>query len=234
VSDWVLPNEAYEAACVKYLHGILLVDPYNVFLSKLVDWVDKLTPAGIVKSLGQTVLRMTSPGVPDLYQGTDFWDFSLVDPDNRRPVDYEARERELDGYAAIKGMDGWQQGTLKQQIICNTLALLARQPELFLNGEYLPLAIEGPLADRAIAFARRCQQRMVIVVVTCLPYPLLEQGDAPVMRPQAWKDTAIILAEQYDVSWIDVLTNEKTNVADGRIRLSDALRLLPLAILANG
>jgi (1->4)-alpha-D-glucan 1-alpha-D-glucosylmutase len=237
VSDWVLPNEKYEAACVKFLHAILLVDPYNVFLSKLVDWVRKLTPAGIVKSLAQTALRMTSPGVPDLYQGTDFWDFSLVDPDNRRPVDYTAREQKLTGYAAIKNAEGWQQGCLKQQVICNILASLAKEPDLFFAGEYLPLDITGPLANRVIAFARRCHKRVAIVIVTYLPFKLLEQSDVPVMPvigPEVWKNTAVNLAELSGSSWMEMLTGEKTDVADGHIRLSDALRLLPVAILTNG
>ncbi|MGZ5819456.1 MAG: malto-oligosyltrehalose synthase, partial [Burkholderiaceae bacterium] len=177
VSDWVQPNKEYEAACLKFLHAILLVDPYNVFLSKLINWVVKLTPAGIVKSLGQTVLRMTSPGIPDLYQGTDFWDFSLVDPDNRRPVDYPVREQHLAGYSAIKNIDDWQQGRLKQQVICNLLALRAKDQEVFSSGEYVPLNIMGPMADHAIAFARRYQLRTAIILVTHLPYQLMGESD---------------------------------------------------------
>jgi (1->4)-alpha-D-glucan 1-alpha-D-glucosylmutase len=239
VSDWVQPNEEYEAACLKFLHGVLLVDPYNVFLTKLVNWVTRVTPAGMVKSIGQTVLRLTSPGVPDLYQGTDFWDFSLVDPDNRRPVDYAEREKGLVGYAAIKNVDGWHQGRLKQQIICNILALRAELPDLFLKGEYLPLDITGPLAGNAIAFARRDQQQTVIVIVNHLPYRLLQAddlSDVPIIQAAAWNDTTVSLPASTDdsVPWINVLTDEKTDIADGKIRLTDALRLLPVAIIKKG
>ncbi|HEY8101954.1 MAG TPA: malto-oligosyltrehalose synthase [Burkholderiaceae bacterium] len=232
VSDWVQPNEEYEAACVKFLHAILLVDPYNVFLSKLVDWVSKLAPVGMIKSLVQTVLRLTSPGIPDLYQGTDFWDFSLVDPDNRRPVDYAVREQALLGYAVIKNTEGWQQGRLKQQVICNLLALRVKEPDLFLNGEYLPLNITGSMADHAIAFARRYQQRTVIIVATHLPYQLMEESDFPVVRSEVWKETAVDFTFHSE-SWTDILSGEKTNIKGGKIQLGDALRLLPVAILMN-
>jgi (1->4)-alpha-D-glucan 1-alpha-D-glucosylmutase len=186
-----------------------------------------------VKSLAQTVLRMTSPGMPDLYQGTDYWDFSMVDPDNRRPVDYAVRQQSLEGTVPVMSLQGWQQGRLKQQVICNTLALLAKQPDLFSSGEYLPLTIEGPLADRAIAFARRCKQQVVIVIATRLPYQLLEQSDAPAISSQVWKDTAVNLAELPEQNWKDTLTGETTLAADARILLSDALRLLPVAILEH-
>ncbi|MGZ5859187.1 MAG: malto-oligosyltrehalose synthase, partial [Burkholderiaceae bacterium] len=230
VSDWVLPNEQYEAACVKFLHAILLVDPYNVFLSKLVNWAGKLTPAGIVKSLGQTVLRMTSPGIPDLYQGTDFWDFSLVDPDNRRPVDYAAREQALGRSSAIRSTEGWQQGNLKQQVIRNLLALRTKEPDLFLNGDYLPLDIAGPMADHAIAFARRYQQRTVIVIVTHLPYQLLGESETPIVRSEAWKETVINFPFGPE-SWTDIFSGEKMDIKGGKILLCEALHLLPVAVL---
>jgi (1->4)-alpha-D-glucan 1-alpha-D-glucosylmutase len=235
VSDWVQPNEAYEAACVRFLHAILLIDPYNVFLSKLTDWARQMTPAGIAKSIVQTVLRMTSPGMPDLYQGTEFWDFSLVDPDNRRPVDYAARESTLADAAGIKDVDGWRQGQLKQQVIQNILALRARERDLFLNGEYIPLEVNGPAATHAIAFARRYQERTLLVIAAHLPYPLLAQSDAPQMQPDAWQDTTVNLMPLPDATWTDVLMGEKRQAAaEKKMWLAECLRLLPAAVLIAG
>jgi (1->4)-alpha-D-glucan 1-alpha-D-glucosylmutase len=234
VSDWVQPNEAYEAACVRFLHAILLIDPYNVFLSKLTDWVRQMTPAGIAKSIVQTVLRMTSPGMPDIYQGTEFWDFSLVDPDNRRPVDYAARESTLADAAGIKDVDGWRQGQLKQQVIQNILALRARERDLFLNGEYIPLEVNGPAATHAIAFARRYQERTLLVIAAHLPYPLLAQSDVPPMQPDAWQDTTVNLMPLPDAIWADVLMNENRECLPGKkMLLSACLRLLPAAVLIS-
>ncbi|HZW13436.1 MAG TPA: malto-oligosyltrehalose synthase [Noviherbaspirillum sp.] len=232
VSDWVMPNEEYEAACRSFLFGILEVKPENTFLRRLVMSVQRLTPAGVANSLAQTVLRLTSPGVPDLYQGTDFWDFSLVDPDNRRPVDYAARREALDAQPEyLRDIEGWQSGRVKQLVIRASLGLRSREPELFSRGEYVPLALEGALNTHAISFARRLQERSIIVLATHLPAKLLAQAQLPLVLPADWRDTAVVLTVPGDSAWMDLYTGRVLRAESGRIRLSDALALLPVSVL---
>jgi (1->4)-alpha-D-glucan 1-alpha-D-glucosylmutase len=234
VSDWVMPNEDYEAGCRRFLHAILEVKPENRFLQELTQWVGKLAPAGAVNSLTQTVLRLTTPGVPDLYQGAEFWDFSLVDPDNRRPVDFASREQALaEAPPFLIRLDGWQGGWIKQHIIHRALALRARDPDLFARGEYLPLAVEGTLAAHAIAFLRRYQERAVIVVAALFSFQLLAQDDAPTIPAAAWGDTAVIVPQEFPQGWIDIHTGRHTEAQSGRLYLSDTLSLLPVAMLAE-
>jgi len=232
VSDWILPNEAYEAACKNFLYAALQAGPENAFLPKLLEWVARLTPIGAIKSLCQTVLRMASPGMPDLYQGAEYWDFSLVDPDNRRPVDYELRLQTLNAPPQrIGSLEGWQTGAVKQRIIRQMLALRAQEPDLFARGEYLPLAIEGPCAQHAIAFARRHQDQLLIVIATHLPWRLAADSGMPSVPSSVWEDTAVLLPDRPDMTCIDMLTGAEAAVISGRLLLSAALPMLPAAVL---
>ncbi|WP_024901354.1 malto-oligosyltrehalose synthase [Robbsia andropogonis] len=168
-TDWFAPNSAYEAASRAFLMEILAPHRREGFLAQLHGFVERIAPAGVINSLQQTVLRLTSPGVPDLYQGTESWDWSLVDPDNRRPVDYPEHAAALAGMHAQAG-DGveegsratlcdtllaqWRDGRVKQWIIHRLLALRQQSPGLFTRGDYMPLRVEGPHARSIIAFAR--------------------------------------------------------------------------------
>jgi len=233
VSDWVMPNEDYEAGCRRFLHAVLEVKPDNRFLRELAQWVARLVPAGVVNSLSQTVLRLSTPGVPDLYQGTEFWDFSLVDPDNRRPVDFPSRERALAEAAPyLDKLEGWQGGWIKQHIIHRALMLRAHDPDLFARGDYLPLTIDGPLAAHAIAFLRRYQKRAAIVVATLFSSALLAKDGSPTIPAAAWEETAVVLPQELASGWIDIFTGRHTEAQLGRLRLTDTLSLLPVAVLA--
>ncbi len=233
VSDWVLPNEEYEATCSAFLQAILTPGPDNLFLPGFLDWLERLIPAGAVKSLVQIVLRMTAPGVPDLYQGTDFWDFSLVDPDNRRPVDYADRERAMrEAAPLLAGMEGWESGIVKQQVIRHTLNYRAQFPELFALGDYLPLEVKGAYATHAIAFMRRHQDRSIIVIAAHLPCALLAGQRMPVIPAEAWEDTAVLLPDATEAP-TDILTGRPASIEAGRLLLRDALSLLPVALIAQ-
>ncbi|MEC4717529.1 malto-oligosyltrehalose synthase [Noviherbaspirillum sp. CPCC 100848] len=235
VSDWVMPNEAYEAACRNFLHAVLTPGEGNRFLPELAAWVQTVAPAGMIKSLAQTLLRMTSPGVPDLYQGTDFWDFSLVDPDNRRPVDYAARRQTLERIDAEgPGPDAWDSGAIKQHVVARTLRFRAREPELFMRGDYQALQMEGPLAAHAIAFARRHQGKLMVVVAAHLPCRLLGGERMPELTPEAWQETAIRLPQNLAVEMRDVLGGHALAPEAGRLLLSQVLKNLPVALLFAG
>jgi (1->4)-alpha-D-glucan 1-alpha-D-glucosylmutase len=234
VSDWVMPNEDYEAACRRFLFAILEVGPENRFLAELVTWIESLAPPGVVNSLAQTVLRMSSPGVPDLYQGTDFWDFSLVDPDNRRPVDYAARVQALQEGASVVSVDCWRDGRLKQQIIQRTLQARAQDPELFSRGDYVPMELGGPLAGHAIAFARRLPERSAIVLVTHLPVNVLAQDGTPIVPAARWQDTALLCPWAADSTWRDIYTGMRIQISSGKLMLAEGLAQLPVAVLVEG
>lgn len=234
VSDWVMPNEEYEAACRRFLLAILEVKPENAFLPALAAFVRRLTPAGAVNSLAQIVLRMTSPGVPDLYQGTEFWDFSLVDPDNRRPVDYAARLQALQNAdAPIAGIEGWQSGRLKQQIVRRTLQLRAQEYDLFFRGDYQPLGVTGAQASHAIGFARSLKDRSAIILATHLPARLLGDDGLPVAPADVWQDTAVDLSFVANSTWMDIYTGRTVRTASGKLLMRDALALLPVALLVE-
>lgn len=233
VSDWVLPNEDYETACREFLFAILDDSAQRPFLKQLAAIVARITPAGIANSLMQAVLRMTSPGIPDLYQGTDLWDFSLVDPDNRRAVDHDLRAALLEqGDAPVTSMAGWESGWIKQQIIRRTLQLRARDPELFSRGSYQPLRIDGPGAGHVIGFARSLHDRTILVFATHLAAPLIGSSHVPLVPGAAWQGTAAALAGLAHGSWQDIYTGNVIH-ATGTLAIGTALATLPVAVLKS-
>jgi (1->4)-alpha-D-glucan 1-alpha-D-glucosylmutase len=231
ISSWVQPNQDYENACRDFLYGILEPRADNLFVPELAAWVRRIAPAGAVNSLTQTILRLASPGIPDLYQGTEFWDFSLVDPDNRRPVDYAAREKAIScAPPMIAGVDGWTRGELKQAVIRRALDVRAREAGLFAQGEYLPLAVDGVRSTHVIAFLRRHQQRAAMTIATRLPAHITH-SEEPFVPPEIWKDTVVILPDGSNGRWRDALTGNELASQSGRLRLADALSRLPVALL---
>jgi (1->4)-alpha-D-glucan 1-alpha-D-glucosylmutase len=188
--DWTGPDEAYEAAARDFLFSLLA--PRNAFASEAAQFVRRIAPAGAVNGLAQTLLKLTAPGVPDFFQGTEFWDFSLVDPDNRRPVDFAARIDALRGAASPAALAAtWRDGRVKQAVIARTLALRHATPELFARGEYRKLDATGPLARHVLAFMRVRGDDVSLTVVPRLPHGLLDDRDAIAIPPDAWRNTAL-------------------------------------------
>jgi (1->4)-alpha-D-glucan 1-alpha-D-glucosylmutase len=185
---WDAPDEGFERACKGYL--AYLFDPNRGFLAEAEAFVARIAPIGIRNSLAQTVLRLTVPGVPDLYQGTEFWDFSLVDPDNRRPVDFGVRANALaEGLDLAMLLDDWRDGRIKQAVIACLLSFRKRHPALFAEGSYEPLSVSGAKAAHLIAFCRRCRGEALIAVV-----PRLTAHLSPAVGP-IWQGTQIALPE---------------------------------------
>lgn len=135
---------------------------------------------GALNGLAQTLLRMTVPGVPDLYQGNEFWDFSLVDPDNRRPVDYVSRQQAMHLPLDLPALlANWRDGRIKQTLIARALNRRAEHAELFQKGTYQALEVIGSQAHRVLAFAREWQGKRAIVAVPIRCAGLLENSAAP-------------------------------------------------------
>lgn len=175
-SSWITPNEAYEKAVCDFVESILCAEPASAFRVDFEPFVERIARAGWWNSLSQTLLKIASPGVPDVYPGTETWSLTLVDPDNRRPVDFDSLERKMAEIDAATDGAGPQRKTWLQELLQNAgdgriklfvlaaaLRLRRSQPELFTVGEYLPLELLGPQADHVVAFARMHGERAVIV-----------------------------------------------------------------------
>ena len=232
-SGWAVPDENYEQAAADFLNAVL--DPARP--AKVVDEIStfaaRLAPHGAVNSLSQMILRLSSPGIPDLYQGTEFWDFSLVDPDNRRPVDYAARSSALaDAVTTSQLLHRWRDGRIKQRLLYLALQMRARQTNLFLEGSYIPLKSEGSYPENVIAFMRLLGDKTVITVVTRLS-ATFGLADFPLVELSAWQDTFLVLPRSLSgrsVKW--VLEPDRPALASGlKLRIDQVLRNLPVAIL---
>jgi (1->4)-alpha-D-glucan 1-alpha-D-glucosylmutase len=241
-SEWAAPNAAYEAACQDFIGHCLDPDRSAPLAQELAAFAARIAPAGAVNGLAQTLLRLTTPGVPDLYQGTEFWDFSLVDPDNRRPVDWVARQQALataGSPASLIAM--WRDGRVKQALIARTLALRARMPGLFTEGTYQPLRVEGPAADHVVAFARSHDSHAVIVAAVRTVAGLLQsEGDpatALIVPRSAWGGTAVLLPRNLQgrrfISTLDAAESPDPLIRGsvGRVRVAGLFTDLPVALL---
>ncbi len=227
LSEWAAPNEEYEAACRDFLFSTL--DASRPVLNDIITFATRLGLPGAINGLAQTLARLTAPGVPDLYQGTEFWDQSLVDPDNRRPVDYPAREATLAANASpASSLSTWQTGAVKQAIIARALKLRAELPALFATGDYQKLEAEGPAAAHILAFTRSHQGKTIVTAFTRLATPLLGAAELPLVPASAWENTTLTLPAN---DWIDVLNAGTLN--GEKIQAATLFANLPVALLIH-
>ena len=234
-SDWNAPDAAYEEATQGFLAALLDPARSSAFLADLERFVATVAPIGAANSLAQLLLKLTAPGVPDIYQGTELWDLSLVDPDNRRPVDFAARSSMLAADLPLAELAGsWQDGRIKTALLARGLGLRAQAPELFARGSYEPLALEGEQAERALAFARIEGAEMAITVVTRTVETMLRGTGGIVPPPAAWQGTSLVLPEAWRQAGLrDALTGAAVAAEGGRLPLADLLRHLPVALLTT-
>ncbi|MBW4090023.1 MAG: malto-oligosyltrehalose synthase [Proteobacteria bacterium] len=241
LSTWALPDAVYEAGCQRFLARLL--DPAHSagLTDEIARLVARIGPAGALNGLAQATLRLTVPGVPDMFQGTEFWDFSLVDPDNRQAVDFAARDAALDPAVAPGALLGqWQDGRVKQALIARLLGLRARLPGVFGYGSYAPLRLTGALAAHALAFVRTESDRAVggravVVVVSRLAARLPGVERAPLVTPAAWEDTAVLVPPRLRGRPIaDALDDRAQPPSGRRLRLAEVLETFPVAVLVLG
>jgi (1->4)-alpha-D-glucan 1-alpha-D-glucosylmutase len=201
-SSWISPNEAYDAAMRRFVEVILSNHDHSLFITELLPLARRISRLGMVNSMAQTLLKMTAPGVPDLYQGTELWDFSLVDPDNRRPVDYPLRQkllRELDDELARPGcsrldvvrrmLESPEDGRIKLYVIATALRFRREHARLFSTGEYFPLEPQGPKARHVFGSVRAGAGEGAIIVVPRLASALLGNGRGWPLGTEVWEDT---------------------------------------------
>ena len=232
-TDWTVPTQAYEDAARDFLFAVLCGN--RAFRQSAAHVVRRIAPAGAVNGLAQLLLKSTAPGVPDTYQGTEFWDLSLVDPDNRRPVDWDARIAALHENAEPVALAAtWRTGQVKQAVTARTLALRRERPMLFARGDYVPLRPEGPRAEHVVAFARVHDGAVSLTVVPRLPASLLGEGDDILIRAAAWEGTALILPASLAGRRVqDAISGAEVDLAP-TTEVADLLRAFPVALLVAG
>jgi malto-oligosyltrehalose synthase len=230
-SDWAAVNEGYEAAARTFTLGLVAEAAMPDLLDELLAFVRRIAPAGAVNGLAQCLLKLTVPGVPDIYQGTELWDFSLVDPDNRRPVDFPARERTEDTpLVALAGR--WRDGRIKQALIGRTLDLRKRAPRLFAEGSYRPVEVEGPAGDSVVAFIRQAGDEWLLVAVPRLVVGSLSDDGSILFRPGAWSNVSLTLDGLPPKPIDDVLRGCSMDPS-ARYGLDRLWRELPVTILSS-
>ncbi|MDY7552995.1 malto-oligosyltrehalose synthase [Pseudomonas veronii] len=233
-SSWSAPNEAYEQGVETFLTRLLLSDAGRALRTAIGAAAQAIAPAGALNGLAQSLLRVTVPGVPDLYQGNEFWDFSLVDPDNRRPVDFNARQHALDTPPDIgKLLFNWQDGRIKQALIAQVLALRKAHPELFHRGSYTPLDVVGRHAEHVVAFCREYQGKRALVVVPRWPYRLLENGVHPQVNARVWGDTRVKLPFAAPTENWKGLFHTRAVTPDKELLISTALGDFPVNVFID-
>jgi len=239
-TSWTKVDDEYESAVADFIEGIL-APGNNLFLDDFARFERRTARIGALNALSQTLLKLTVPGVPDVYQGNELWDLSLVDPDNRRPVDYGMRQKLLAGLKEMDSQDSqtllaedaWKDGRSKLYLTWKALELRRENPDLFERGEYVPLEVVGERADHIVAFARRLGGLATITIAPRL-YATLALEDGTLIPPsKIWADTSIELPEDLaTLQFHDVFTG--TLVRTTTLPVAETLRDFPVALLAGG
>jgi (1->4)-alpha-D-glucan 1-alpha-D-glucosylmutase len=240
-TSWANTNSEYEGALSGFVHAILERGGKNLFLTDFEDFQRYTARIGWLNCLSQCLLKLTSPGVPDIYQGNEIWQFNLVDPDNRRPVDYEQRKNileELPKSAAEllnrAGSDALHDGRAKLFLTAKTLGLRKMLPALFQKGSYFPLTPSGPMAEHVVAFGRECQGRSLIVAVPRLCAGLLNEN-LTIRAEEFWQDTALEIPASDATCYHNLFTGEC--IAAGRdvrnIAVTKLFHKFPVALLLS-
>jgi (1->4)-alpha-D-glucan 1-alpha-D-glucosylmutase len=249
-TSWINPNEEYDTAVQTFVTRLLPDDLGSPFLRDLRPLQQRVAFYGWFNALAQTLLRLTCPGVPDTYQGTELWDYSLVDPDNRRPVDYDRRRHllaELNRAVARAGddltalardlLDHLPDGRIKLYVIARALHFRRAHRRLFAEGSYLPLEAAGPKRDHICAFARTHGEETILVAVPRLVVGLTEGTEQPPLGDGVWGHTTLLLPPEHaGRTYRHLYTGERLTV---RVRagqpslvLADVFRHFPVAFLA--
>ena len=227
-TNWANPDERWLKACDQFIERILDRKTSPLFWEDFVPFAQNIAEQGMKLSLVQVALKITSPGVPDFYQGTELWDFSLVDPDNRRPVDYAVRRKrlaELDGASVPEMMTSWQDGRIKMQVIRSLLRYRREQPDLFSRGSYTPLKIAGPLAERFVAFSREHEGRQLVVIAL----RRMDQDDVIDLK-EIGEGMSVTLPPG---NWRELMSGREIKVESGEVFFNAIFEQSPVVALAR-
>ncbi|MGE5816646.1 MAG: malto-oligosyltrehalose synthase [Deltaproteobacteria bacterium] len=247
-TSWVNPNEAYDQAVESFVRQALAIESDNGFMNDFNQFHARIAYAGMLNSLSQTLLKITSPGVPDFYQGTELWDFSLVDPDNRHPVDFAPRIKLLEelkrgektdrGEFLMELLSQWKNGKAKMYLIYETLNFRRDRKDIFQAGSYLPLYALGKFRENICAFARRLNDHWIIVAAPRLLARILPPGRPPLGEP-IWEDAVLRLPHGTPDYWHNILTGEIMSACETKRRqkglpLHQVFKTYPVALIESG
>ncbi len=246
-SSWINPNVAYEDALINFIEGILSNVRRNKFLKDFQTFQKKISCYGMFNSLTQTLLKITSPGIPDFYQGTELWDFSLVDPDNRRPVDYSVRTRMLEELKrneqemplsefAKELTTNKDNGKIKLYLTYKALNYRKNNRKIFERGEYLPLEIKGETASNVCSFARKSGDSIVLVVAPRFFTRLIQEPEGLPFGKDVWKDSIVVIPfEGAGIRYHNIFTGEHVTAVRQNestvLYLSEILAHFPVAFM---
>ncbi len=246
-TSWISPNIQHEEAVLAFIEAILTSAKHNRFINDFGLFQKVAADCGIFNSLSQTLLKITSPGIPDFYQGNELWDFSLVDPDNRRPVDYRTRKELLDDLIRMESAAGLlataravagspNDGRIKLFLTFKALNFRRENREVFEGGGYLPLAVAGGCREHVCAFARTTGDSSIVVVVPRFCSRLKRDSDGLPLGPKVWQDTRILQpADSGHCSYSNVFTGEILGAdrQEGQLSLAlrDVLSVFPVALM---
>jgi (1->4)-alpha-D-glucan 1-alpha-D-glucosylmutase len=243
-TEWLKPDAAYEHAFVNFAEAILAPLDDNRFRAEFLPFVNNIACAGMFNSLAQTLLKMTAPGVPDIYQGSELWDLSFVDPDNRRAVDFATRKNWLAEFQSAEATDRlgllhdllgqWPDGRVKLFLIAKLLKFRRAHAELFNAGEYIPLHATGEMAKNVCAFARRHGRVWVVAIAPRLIGRIAYRMGAP-LSEDLWAATELDLPLAAPQLWLNVISGEALEATSrlglNRLSLGHAFKQFPVALL---
>ena len=238
-TSWINPNKAYEKGVCEFIHHILDLNSDRPFAKKFEQFIPPIIKAGMFNSLAQVILKMTTPGVPDFYQGSELWEFNLVDPDNRRPVDYSNRKNMLDilkqkaqedtGLLLSRLMETPEDGRIKLYLTSQILNYRKQHPTLFQEGSYVPIDALGEKARHIIAFERTKEDKTMIVACSRFYLQLLSAGTA---IGETWENTSLMLPKQLKGTFRDIISGQiLSSTQDDKLLLREAFSMLPMVVL---
>lgn len=246
-TSWANTNPDYETALTEFTQAVLDRSPENRFLADFDQFARRVARIGVFNSLSQTLLKLTSPGIPDIYQGNELLEFDLVDPDNRRAVDYERREQvfellsrestdthDLPGHARnlLSTCNG---NAAKMFVMWKTLTFRRQQPAAFQRGSYMPLIAQGAMAENVVAFSRQNEGCTIVVAVPRLCSKLMGETHDSLCDDAIWKDTYLEIPSANVSCYHNLFTGEclPLKLDSSRIRISDLFRNFPVAVLVG-
>ena len=241
-TSWANQNKDYEDAVTKFVNGVL---GSQEFRDDFIPFQRKISHFGMLNSLAQTLIKLTAPGVPDTYQGNELWEFNLVDPDNRRAVDYGLRRRVLEEFREVcdGGCDqhatfarklaaNMDDGRIKAYLVWKILNLRKQQPELFQLAEYVPLEITGERTKHLFAFARRHETQTLIAIAPRLCAQLMRGELRLPCGEETWRDAQIRIPSSV-TRFRDLLTGETLSGEHGEVLGKHVFRNFPVALLLS-
>jgi (1->4)-alpha-D-glucan 1-alpha-D-glucosylmutase len=246
---WINPREDYEAAVRKFVRAILDRSSSNPFLEEFLRFHAFVARCGMNNALAQLLVKMTAPGIPDCYQGTELWDLSLVDPDNRRPVDFDLRASLLKecqqhgrqddvGRTALvrRLMESWEDGRIKLYLLQTGLRHRREHAALYLEGDYVPLDCDGVRKSNICAFARLHHEQAIVAVFPRLSTELIQTSGASTQPDDPWQDTRLTVPSwKAGSDYLNLLTGQRleTVTENGRqvLPINQVLRDCPVALL---